>query len=82
LSENFLAYPLSTNDSAEHMDGIAEESRISLLEIDKTKEITSSAGREIADEVISGEAYLNSNYISCYQSSKTNPSGKGRIRTS
>jgi len=64
------------------MDGIAEEPGISLLEIDKTKEITSSAGREIADEVISGGAYLKSNYISCYQSSKKNPSGKGMIRTS
>jgi hypothetical protein len=64
------------------MDRTAEEPRISLLEIDNTKEITSSAGREIADEVISGGAYLNSNYISCYQSSKKNPSGKGMIRTS
>jgi hypothetical protein len=64
------------------MDRLAEEPRNSLPEIDKTKEITSSAGREIANEVISGEAYLNSNYISYYQSSKKNPSGKGRISTS
>jgi len=42
--ETFLAYPRNTNYSAEHMDRLAEEPRISLLEIDKTKEITSSAG--------------------------------------
>jgi hypothetical protein len=56
--ETFLAYPLSMNYSAEHMDRLTEEPGISLPEIDKTKEITSSAGREIANEVISGEAYL------------------------
>jgi hypothetical protein len=42
--EAFLDYPRNTNYSAEHMDRLAEETRISFLEIDKPKEITSSAG--------------------------------------